>query len=432
MKRTTTSGLSGTNTLVQVSTASVDITPKGEVPLGAGYYDAPEWSVHSRPELNMLAIWMEENPPLVLVTVDALYAGAKLRAVIEEGLDGVPPENIVVAASHTHAAPMLDDTKPKLGSPDPAHLEYVLERAREGIQELLGPGNRVDAQVFAGRSRADHSVNRRQIKRITWTWPPKFNTLRWRPDFWGRRDETITTLRFRGVDGTDLAVVWNYACHPVFFPLQRTVSTHYPGTVRATLREELSRDLPVLFFQGFSGDTRPLDLAEPRIPPSARHLYRRVRFGPEWTRQGRTLAEYELWAGSLARRVSRTVVDSTRIGFGSFSATRVYANRLQFVGSEGNDLTFQAIRFGDALGLVAVSGEVVVEYAARVRRWLGTRYSMLIGCADDTMGYLPTKKMMRYGGYEGARFVEYFDLGPLNPALEENTLLHLRTVTGKV
>lgn len=420
------------STTVLVSTATEDITPKQEVPLGCGYYDAPEWRVHSHPELNMLALWIGDGDPLVLISVDALYVGADLRAAIEEGLAGVPPENIVVGASHTHAAPMLDRTKPKLGEPDPDHLEFVLERARVGIQRLLDPERRVPARILAGEGRADNSVNRRQIKRITWKWPPRFNTLRWRPDFWGKRDETITALRIEGLDGTELAVVWNYACHPVVFPLQRTVSTHYPGTVRAALREGLRADLPVLFFQGFSGDIRPLMLAEPRIPPSARHLYRRVRFGPEWDPNEKTMADYEAWAGSLTRRVLRAVDRATPISFDRFSAVRLLANRLLFVGSEGNDLSFQSIKLGSAFGLVAVSGEVVVEYAAKTRRWLGTRYSMLVGCADDTMGYLPTKKMMDYGGYEGAAFVKSFDLGELNPLLEANVSAHLRAVTERV
>ncbi len=431
MGRSALGALAKAGAVVQAAAVTEDITPKGEVTLGAGYHDAPEWKIHSHPELNMLAMWMGQPAPLVLVTVDALYAGARLRATIEEELDGVPPENIVVAASHTHAAPMLDDTKPKLGLPDPEHLEYVLTRAREGIEKLLDPDRRVAARVLAGKARADHSINRRQVKRITWTWPPQFNSLRWRPDFWGKRDETVTALRFQKLDGAELAVLWNYACHPVGFPLQRTVSTDFPGIVRDVLREDLGEDLPVLFFQGFSGDTRPLDLAEPRIPPSLRHLNRRVRFGPEWDSREKTLAEYEAGAHSLAERVRRAVIAAVPIDFERFSATRVNVNRSLFVESEGNDLSFQAIKLGEAFGLVAVSGEVVVEYAARVRRWLGTRYSMLVGCADDVMGYLPTKKMMHYGGYEGDRFVEHFDLGPLNPALEENTLAQLRRVTGK-
>ena len=432
MRRVESGALSDSSRRILVATTSEDIAPRREVPLGAGYYDAPQWSIHSRPELNMLALWVGEGAPLVLVSVDALYAGAKLRAAVEEELTDVPPENIVVGASHTHAAPMLDDTKPQLGEPDPEHLEFVLERVRAGIQKLLDPARRMDARVLAGKGRADHSVNRRQVKRVTWQWPPRFNTLRWRPDFWGKRDETITALRFESLDGAELAVVWNYACHPVVFPLQRTVSTHYPGTVRAALREELGRDLPVLFFQGFSGDIRPLALAEPRIPPSVHHLYRRVRFGPEWDHREKTLAEYEAWAGSLASRVSRTVAGSTPIHFDGFSAVRALANRLLFVGSAGSDLSFQAIKLGDAFGLVAVSGEVVVDYAAKARKWLGTRYSMLVGCADDTMGYLPTRKMMDYGGYEGGAFVEAFDLGELNPLLEENTTAHLRSVTERV
>lgn len=410
--------------LTQINAAAVvvDISPDSEVPLGAGNHAAPEWQIYDRVEANMLALWLNEEAPLVFISIDALYPGASIREVVEQTLEDVPPENIVLGASHTHAAPMLDDSKPKLGAVDPEHLDQVVQRLRNGLKQLMDRDRKIPVRLSLAKGRADHSVNRRQVKKVTWTWPPRFNSLRWRPDFWGTRDETITILKVTDFNGDELAVVWNYACHPVMFPIPSAVSAHFPGVVREQLRENNRDKLPVIYYQGFSGDTRPLNLAEPRIPPTIRHLYRRVRFGPEWEQTEPTLQNYEQWSDSLAGRVLRVAAKASPFVPAEYSAARTMVDRSRFVEAPGPKVSFQALRLGNELGIVAVSGEVVSKYAKRVRRKINTRYAMLVTCTDDTVGYLPTRRMMQQGGYEGEAFVEHFDLEALNPDLQKHTV----------
>lgn len=371
----------------------------------------------------------------MLVSVDALYPGSQVRAAVESALPGVPAENIIVGASHTHAAPMLDDTKPPLGLPDEEHMAMVVERLTSAARSLMDPTTRVAARLSVGAAKADHSVNRRQVKRVTWVWPPKFNQFRWRPDFWGTRDETLTVLRVETQSGDPLAVVWNYACHPVHFPISGAVSSHYPGVVRDAIRSHYDAPVTTLFFQGFSGDIRPLDMAESRIPPSARHLYRRVRFGPAWRIDLWTMQKYSRWASSLARVVLRALdraqpVTDTQGDEVAVEVARVAAPRTDFVSPEGAPVTFQVARLGQVLGMLAVGAEVVVPYAKPARKALGTKYSMLIGCADETVGYLPTATMLKYGGYEAGEYLPYFALESLNPRVQENVENYMIQVTG--
>lgn len=414
---------------VLAAAVSVDITPSERVPLGCGSYDGKKWGVLSAPEVNMLALWVGEAPPLVFVSVDALYAGSVVRRTVEESLQGVPPENIIVAASHTHSAPMLDASKPALGQPDVAHMDHVVKQLEKGLKRLMAPERRRVATLAAGDALADHSVNRRQTKRVTWRWPLRFNEFRWRPDFWGRRDETITVLKVVDLEDRNLAMVWNYACHPVRFPLKGVVSTHYPGVVRERLRAENGEDMAVLFFQGFSGDIRPIAMAEPRIPPTVRHLYRRIRFGTEWLTPSWSLARYSSWAESLADVVVRAAQGVVPIDASSYSSVRWSVGRKEFYAAPGSDVTFQVVKLGRELGLVAVAAEPVVQYSGLARRLVGTRYSMPVGCADDTAGYFPTQKILRQGGYEAEGFVEPFGLGAVNPDLPRNVSRRLRQIT---
>ena len=249
------------NLSLQAAATTGDITPRFEVPLGAGE-PGDSWQIHSRLEANMVALWVGDGDPLVLVSIDALYPGPNVDQLIREQLKDVPPENVIVAASHTHAAPMLDATKPALGSPSEEHLESVREAISEGIGSLLDPALRRPVTARAAKGKLNHSVNRRLLKRFYLSWPPKLNQLKWGPNFVGPRDETVTSLELLDQAGDEVAVLWNYACHPVFFPAGRTVSSHYPGAVRERLHAEKGHAFPVLFFQGFSGNTRPSYLAE--------------------------------------------------------------------------------------------------------------------------------------------------------------------------
>lgn len=396
----------------------MNIDPEREVPLGAGYYDSPDWQLLSPVEANMVALWIG-GEPLVLIGLDALYVGATIRAAVEAALPSVPPQNIIVAASHTHSAPMLDPSKPELGIPDKRHTKMVATRISEALKTLMQPASRRPAYLRAGSRVADHSVNRRHLKRVTWSWPPKFNELKWQPNFWGKRDERVTVLEVVGSDGADIAIVWNYACHPVHFPVQRAVSSHFPGVVREILRER-KPEIPVVFFQGFSGDTRPLAMAEARTPPTIRHLYRRLRWGTAWDMPGWTLSRYQAWANSLGSVVSGALNDAEPIAPTALATSRIEVTRTSFVCPSGPPVAFQGVELAPSFGVLAISAEVVAAYARNARQQVGTEYVMLVGCADDVVGYLPTAKMIRQGGYEGGQFLPNFELTSLEPDLQEN------------
>jgi hypothetical protein len=62
----------------------------------------------------------------------------------------------------------------------------------------------------------------------------------------------------------------------------------------------------------------------------------------------------------------------------------------------------QAFALGDQLTLLALSGEVVVDYAIRLQRELATRGQNLwvAAYANDVVGYIPSVRVLREGGYE--------------------------------
>lgn len=65
----------------------------------------------------------------------------------------------------------------------------------------------------------------------------------------------------------------------------------------------------------------------------------------------------------------------------------------------------QVLRLGGQLTLVALSGEVVVDYSLRLQRDLRSQLSpgerlWVAGYSNDVFGYIPSARVLAEGGYE--------------------------------
>ena len=80
----------------------------------------------------------------------------------------------------------------------------------------------------------------------------------------------------------------------------------------------------------------------------------------------------------------------------------------------------QVVRFGDDLILVALAGEVVVDYSLRLKRELAGPAVWVAGYSNDVFGYVPSARVLKEGGYEAGGAVLYSSLsGPFAPSVEE-------------
>jgi hypothetical protein len=62
----------------------------------------------------------------------------------------------------------------------------------------------------------------------------------------------------------------------------------------------------------------------------------------------------------------------------------------------------QIWRFGDSLTFISLGGEVVVDYALRLKGKYGWENTWVSGYNNDVFAYIPTARIVREGGYEGA------------------------------
>lgn len=393
------------------------IAPNKQVDLGASDARSAEWQgIDSDIELNVLAVWAGEEPlPLLFVTLDLLYPGQRIREAVENAASNVPADRIVVAASHTHRAPMTDPSKPALGYPDEEYMRWVTERITETVRTvLLSP--RQPVSISVGDTSATHSINRRLRKRVVVARRPRLNDVVNAPNPDGPTDEQLTALMVSDVSGKPLALMWNYSCHPVGGPVRNAVSSHFPGVVRETVRETLDAPgLPVLFLQGFSGDTRPN--ASTKVH-SLRRRIRQLVSGRLF--EDMTWTDYREWCRGLSGVLLRALDEATAVGAAGLTGRRLLVPVDRIVkGRDAGVMSFGRLGIGDLVTIYTASGELVVDYALRARRTAASRFVLCVGCVDDVVGYIPSRRVQAEGGYEGGGFTRAFGLEGLQDDVEQ-------------
>lgn len=425
---------------MKIAASTVDITPTHPVVTG-GYLDRPPLSeVAERLEANLVVLRGDSgSEPMVIISLDLLYPGRILRSALESALPELRPEQIFLAATHTHQAPMTDDTKVLLGDPDDKYMDLLaLDLSRELRRLLLSEETQIGEFSTAGVS-ARHSINRRFRRRVTlarrspshWWGPPvrlAFNSYLLAPNPHGVTDELITVLISRSPAGRAQFVIWNYACHPVGFPDKDKVAADYPHDVRDILRTTLGvADLPVLFLQGFSGNTRPS--ASVSKTSGLSEWTRRMLFGPCFTTM--TWNAHTTWARELGELVADGCAHALPLDEPVVSSRRsLIATSSVVAGAPEPWVSFHSIRFGSEFSIVGASAELVAEFSPMIRAMAGSEQVMCVGCLDHPFGYAPTSRIRAQGGYEGGDYCSMFSLGPLAENVEEEMLQGFRAVLG--
>ncbi len=92
----------------------------------------------------------------------------------------------------------------------------------------------------------------------------------------------------------------------------------------------------------------------------------------------------------------------------------------------------QTWAFGDSLAMVHLPGEVVVDYALRLKKELDGRRLWVTAYANNAPCYIPSERILKEGGYEGGGAMIYYDLPTqFKPGLEETIVAAVKGQIGK-
>jgi hypothetical protein len=191
---------------------------------------------------------------VVIIAMDVVAIGGisevsddflpQLRARIQGEL-AIPGSHVLVNASHSHP---------------PVHLlcEHEEQVARVFDAVRRAKQDMVEVSAGVGVGHEDRFVVNRTVRLKNgkhWT-IRHANPMAWDEDVAGLGpiDPEIGILRFDRLDGQPLAVIFNYACHPlVGVSPWRQVSAQFPGFAAKVIEDNLP-GATALFLQGAGGD----------------------------------------------------------------------------------------------------------------------------------------------------------------------------------
>ncbi len=162
---------------------------------------------------------------------------------------GVPLEQLTVFFSHTHGAGLMGMERSELPGGDliSPYLDELAARIAHLIVQAIDQLE--PATIVYGRGRSDLATNRDNFDEAR-----GHAVCGYQPD--GFADDTIIVARMTGDNGSTLATIVNYACHPTTLAWENTlISPDYIGAMREII--ETATDAPCFFIQGASGDIGP-------------------------------------------------------------------------------------------------------------------------------------------------------------------------------
>lgn len=407
--------------------ATVDITPEHSVWMaGFAARTQPSQGVALPLHAKALALRSSNHSTAVLVSADLLGFTARISSNVAAAVQrrhGIRRADLLFNASHTHCGPVVDEQLSVAYDLSPAQWDDIRAYSTTLESKLVAViGEAVSrmapARIGYSRDEAAFAANRRV----------NFTPL-------GPVDHTVHVLRVDSADGSPRAIVFGYACHNTTLPAT-FVRFHgdYAGVAQAVL-EERHRGATAMFVAGCGADANPaprgtLELVESHgasladavdralthassIAPTLRTAYSTVDlpFASESERE-RWHARLDIDRVYLERHAA--LMKSAAERDGHLPAAQPDPVQVWQLGPPTHATS------EDTLTLVALGGEVVVDYALRLAREYPNRRMWIAGYSNDVFAYVPSLRVLREGGYEGGDAMIYYGRpGPFAESVED-------------
>ena len=410
--------------------ASVDITPDYPVRLsGYGGRRTVNDGVAQHIFAKALAIGSDEEGPAVLVTVDNVGVPGTMREEVLRRLattTQVRGERFAIASSHTHCAPMLAGVLPNLFSMDiPAeHMPSIERYTRELTDKieqvaLAALADRKPSTLAWGVGKVGFAANRR--------------AFRLKPV-----DHDLPVLRVTGADGKVRAIFTSYACHCTTIGIdsihgdwagcaQEALQREFPGAVALTAlgcgadqNPNPRRTMELVLQYGEALAAEAKRLAGEKLTPITGSLECRTK---QIELAYDTLPSLEEWQ-ELAKSKTASISYHAKKNLARLERGEKLPTHLPYL--------VQTWSFGDDLAMVFLPGEVTVDYSLRIKREFNRARMWVNAYSNDVPCYIPSRRVLDEGGYEGAGAMVYYDR-PTKFAqdVEERIIAAVREVTPK-
>lgn len=402
----------------QAGVATADITPKQAMWM-SGYASRNKPAEGKDTSLFAKALVIKDGSgcAAVLVTLDLIGIGRDLSLKIRNTIatkHKLDLSQVALCTSHTHSGPVVGrNLMPMYFLADEQYKRVIaysneLAKAIPALVDQAFAANKPAEFVYV-TGEATFAVNRRNNAANVVPQLRKEGKLR------GPFDHDVPVLAVKQ-GGKLRAVVFGYACHATTLSYFRW-SGDYPAYAQQYM-EEAMPGVTAMFFAGCGADQNPLPRREvvlakqygKQLADSVQAALKKEatpitgRLQTRYSEIDLKFAELPTKEALITRSQSNDRYDASRAKLllaqiekhGQLSATYPYP--------------VQTWRLGNDLHIVILGGEVVVDFAIRLKRQFGGENTFVASYANDVMAYIPSLRVLKEGGYEGGGAMKYYGL----------------------
>ncbi len=410
--------------------SKLDVIPETPIRL-SGYNErsTPYEGVQDVIYVRTMVIRQKDGNLHALCALESIGFPGELTTKISRQLEkkfSIPRHRFVLSSTHTHAGPQVQGFAPnlyreELTKEEVANIKkynlFLEKRIVEGVEKAiadLSPG-----KLTFGQGKVGFAGNRRKLKN------GKCVAMAFNPE--GVVDHSVPILKILGTDGKVRGIVFNYACHCVTLTGKFNKITGDWAGLASEYLEDINPGATALCTIGCGADAN----TEPRGTYEMAVGHGRTMS----TEVKRVIAEkLEPISGKLKSSFGFAGLPVNFPPMSKFELDLKSSNihvkrRAEFMKEtfarkgrlpESYPMPVQIWSFGDDLKMVFLGGEVVADYAVRLKKELKAKHIWVTAYANDVFGYVPSERMIEEGGYE----VEYSMLfynhpGPWKSGTEE-------------
>ncbi len=381
---------SPTASALEAGAASVDVTPKEQMPVSGGI-GTPTPTTMTKGRLEVRALVLADGDSRVaIVSVPFIGFPSVLIDRVRSVVDGVASEDIMIGATHTHSAPDMYAFPDETGEPT-ADLEYVYwvcDQTAAAINQAVASLSPVSLKIATGDA----------AERIAYNY--------YAPELYDRRCDVLQAI---GADDRPVATLVNYAIHPeVLGPDRGILSPDLVGPLYDRI-EEQGGGIGI-FMNGAQGG---MVTADCRVPDGdGREQYNTWE---ECIRIGHLLADEALrivadapvqsqpalWSGA-----SDLTLPVDNPGFRAL----IKGAPLDYKMSETFTVTTQlnVVNIGTAQ-MLTIPGEALPNIGYYLKRNMHGSSNFLFGLTNDAFGYILTKE--DFGSFRRYEYITQTSMG---------------------
>lgn len=410
---------------LKIGAASVKITPPIGIPMAGYYYDRGAEKIHD--DLYAKALVIESDSiKVAIVSCDLSRVTAKIvsevRNLVEKSI-GIPPDHIMIGATHTHTGPVLPDEEnnDKLREKSSEILDLFISKLPGLIAESIIKANTAltPAKFSIGLGHEESiSFNRRYYMTdgtVGWN-PGKLNSKIIKTA--GPIDPDVFVLYAETLENKPISTFVNFALH--LDNIGGTeISADIPFTLSNILNKIKGQEMVTMFSQGCSGNVNHINVKSSEKQSSQ---FESQRLGTvlsgEVIKTYTRLQTLDINNISVKREIvklplpeiSPDEIPKAR----EIAATYGKPDAAPFIqlvnaskvidvyGRKGKplDAEIQVFTLGDKLAIVSLPGEIFTELGMYIKNRSPFQYTIIVELANGSIGYVPDRKAYIEGNYE--------------------------------